>query len=41
MKTGDVKFAFDAEMWGQTIKQTFNLTKVFRQRDPGEPALLP
>lgn len=34
MKTGDVKFAFDAEMWGQTIKQTFNLTKVFRQRDP-------
>ncbi|CDO73329.1 hypothetical protein BN946_scf185008.g92 [Trametes cinnabarina] len=29
-----VKFAFEAEMWPQTIKKTFNLTKVFRQRDP-------
>ncbi|KAJ8489347.1 hypothetical protein ONZ51_g2972 [Trametes cubensis] len=29
-----VKFAFEADMWSQTIKKTFNLTKVFRQRDP-------
>ncbi|THG99153.1 hypothetical protein EW026_g3138 [Hermanssonia centrifuga] len=29
-----VKFAFEAELWGQTIKKTFNLTKVFRQKDP-------
>ncbi|KAH9857354.1 hypothetical protein C2E23DRAFT_385765 [Lenzites betulinus] len=32
--SGNVKFAFEAEMWAQTIKKTFNLTKVFRQRDP-------
>ena len=29
-----VKFAFEAQMWPETIKKTFNLTKVFRQRDP-------
>jgi len=28
-----VKFAFEAEMWNETVKHTFNLTKVFRQRD--------
>ncbi|CCL98608.1 uncharacterized protein FIBRA_00610 [Fibroporia radiculosa] len=27
-------FAFEAEMWRKTIKKTFNLTQVFRQRDP-------
>ncbi|OBZ73732.1 ATP-dependent DNA helicase PIF1 [Grifola frondosa] len=32
--SGNVKFAFEADMWSQTIKKTFNLTKVFRQRDP-------
>jgi ATP-dependent DNA helicase PIF1 len=30
-----VKFAFEAEMWNETVKHTFNLTKVFRQRDQG------
>lgn len=30
---GQVKFAFEAEMWNETVKHTFNLTKVFRQRD--------
>ena len=29
-----MKFAFEADMWPQTIQKTFNLTKVFRQRDP-------
>ena len=29
-----VKFAFEADTWPQIIKKTFNLTKVFRQRDP-------
>ncbi|KAI0825695.1 hypothetical protein BC629DRAFT_1449403 [Irpex lacteus] len=29
-----VRFAFEAEYWKQTIKKTFNLTQVFRQRDP-------
>ena len=28
-----VKFAFEAQMWPETVKKTFNLTKVFRQRD--------
>ncbi|KIL69308.1 hypothetical protein M378DRAFT_776094, partial [Amanita muscaria Koide BX008] len=32
-KGGQVKFAFEAEFWKQTINHTFNLTKVFRQRD--------
>jgi ATP-dependent DNA helicase PIF1 len=31
--TNQVKFAFDAQLWSQTIKRTFNLTKVFRQKD--------
>lgn len=30
-----MKFAFEAEFWPQTMKKTFNLTKVFRQSDPG------
>lgn len=34
-KGGSVKFAFEAELWSQTIKKTFNLTQVFRQKDPG------
>jgi len=29
-----VKFAFEAEMWKQAVKHTYNLTKVFRQSDP-------
>ena len=28
-----VKFAFEAQLWKETIKKTYNLTKVFRQRD--------
>lgn len=28
------KFAFEAELWTESIKHTFNLTKVFRQSDP-------
>ena len=27
-------FAFEAELWGEAVKNTFNLTKVFRQSDP-------
>jgi ATP-dependent DNA helicase PIF1 len=34
-KGGEVKFAFEAEWWGKTVKKTFNLTKVFRQKDQG------
>ena len=34
-KKQPVKFAFEAEFWPQTLKKTFNLTKVFRQSDPG------
>jgi hypothetical protein len=30
-----MKFAFEAELWQSTIKRTFNLTKVFRQKDQG------
>jgi ATP-dependent DNA helicase PIF1 len=30
-----VKFAFEAELWNESIKHTFNLTKVFRQHDEG------
>ncbi|KAG8835974.1 hypothetical protein FRC17_010943 [Serendipita sp. 399] len=30
---GPVKFAFDAESWGRCIPHTYNLTKVFRQKD--------
>ena len=32
---GQVKFAFEADLWNATVKRTFNLTKVFRQRDQG------
>ncbi|GLB43418.1 putative DNA-dependent ATPase and 5'-3' DNA helicase required for the maintenance of both mitochondrial and nuclear genome stability [Lyophyllum shimeji] len=28
-----VKFAFEASLWKETVKHTYNLTKVFRQRD--------
>lgn len=31
--TSQVKFAFEAQLWNQTIKRTFNLNKVFRQKD--------
>ncbi|KAJ7289131.1 hypothetical protein C8J57DRAFT_1046865, partial [Mycena rebaudengoi] len=30
---GNVKFAFEADLWSATINRTFNLTKVFRQHD--------
>lgn len=33
-KTG-AKFAFEAETWKECIPKTFNLTKVFRQKDQG------
>ena len=35
------KFAFEATLWNQTIQRTFNLTKVFRQRDQGKFSFLP
>jgi ATP-dependent DNA helicase PIF1 len=35
MKAGQVKFAFEAQKWGECIHRTFNLTKVFRQKDQG------
>lgn len=28
------KFAFEAEMWNETIHMSVNLSKVFRQKDP-------
>ncbi|KAF8817411.1 hypothetical protein BYT27DRAFT_7074904, partial [Phlegmacium glaucopus] len=31
--SNQVKFAFEAQMWKQTVKHTYNLTKVFRQSD--------
>ncbi|THV05562.1 hypothetical protein K435DRAFT_790078 [Dendrothele bispora CBS 962.96] len=31
--SGSVKFAFEAKFWPEIIERTFNLTKVFRQRD--------
>jgi ATP-dependent DNA helicase PIF1 len=30
-----LKFAFEAEMWSETIKHSIKLTKVFRQKDQG------
>lgn len=30
---GEPKFAFEADLWSTAIHRTFNLTKVFRQRD--------
>ena len=38
-KGTEPKFAFEAEYWKKTVKKTFNLTKVFRQSDPGETPL--
>lgn len=29
------KFAFEAELWSQCVERTFNLTKVFRQKEQG------
>ena len=34
-KGGQVKFAFEAQQWSECIQRTFNLTKVFRQKDQG------
>jgi len=34
-----MKFAFEAEAWNSAIKRTFNLTKVFRQKDQGMTAV--
>lgn len=35
VKSGQVKFAFEAQKWSECIERTFNLTKVFRQKDQG------
>lgn len=35
VKGGQVKFAFEAQTWSECIPRTFNLTKVFRQKDQG------
>lgn len=32
-KSGNVKFSFEAESWGRTIKTTIQLMQVFRQKD--------
>jgi ATP-dependent DNA helicase PIF1 len=32
-KGSATKFAFEADTWKQSVKHTFNLTKVFRQSD--------
>ncbi|CAE7183572.1 unnamed protein product [Rhizoctonia solani] len=34
MKGGQPKFAFEAEKWSECVERTFNLSKVFRQKDP-------
>lgn len=34
-KDSNVKFAFEAEKWDKCLERTFNLTKVFRQKDQG------
>ncbi|CAE6398339.1 unnamed protein product [Rhizoctonia solani] len=34
MKGGQPKFAFEAEKWPECVERTFNLSKVFRQKDP-------
>jgi ATP-dependent DNA helicase PIF1 len=39
-KGGQVKFAFEAQKWTECIQRTFNLTKVFRQKDQGAPPYL-
>lgn len=33
-KNGQPKFAFEAEKWSECVERTFNLSKVFRQKDP-------
>jgi ATP-dependent DNA helicase PIF1 len=33
--SAQVKFAFEAQLWKDSIKQSYNLTKVFRQSDQG------
>ena len=39
MKGGTPKFAFEAQTWSRTIKgHSYNLTKVFRQKDQGKPS---
>lgn len=35
---GQPTFAFEAKLWSETVKRTFNLTKVFRQHDQGAMA---
>lgn len=32
-KGGIPKFAFEAQMWSDCVERTFNLTKVFRQKE--------
>lgn len=39
MAKGQPTFAFEAKLWAETIKRTFNLTKVFRQHDQSACAL--
>lgn len=34
MKNGQPKFAFEAEKWRECVERAFNLSKVFRQKDP-------
>ncbi|EUC55635.1 DNA helicase (PIF1), putative [Rhizoctonia solani AG-3 Rhs1AP] len=34
VKGGQPKFAFEAEKWSECVERTFNLSKVFRQKDP-------
>jgi ATP-dependent DNA helicase PIF1 len=38
VKGGQVKFAFEDQKWTECIQRTFNLTKVFRQKDQGGSA---
>lgn len=39
MKGGTPKFAFEAQSWARTIQgHSYNLTKVFRQKDQGKPS---
>ncbi len=33
MKGDDPKFAFEAQLWNESVQHTFNLAKVFRQTD--------
>jgi ATP-dependent DNA helicase PIF1 len=38
-KQADAKFAFEADLWSECVERTFNLSKVFRQRDQGTLSL--